>query len=77
VGLAAELKKKPQPKRPSIVSLFESTNIGDVSSNDNGSESIPTQMDIAGGQGHDSSMSSSSSLVYKASPKISYGDNSM
>ncbi|CAM6092926.1 unnamed protein product [Calypogeia fissa] len=72
----AELKKKPQPKRPSIVSLFESTNIGDINSNDNGSESLPTQMEIADGQGHDS-MSSSSSLVYKGPQNFSYGDNSM
>ncbi|XP_024388859.1 uncharacterized protein [Physcomitrium patens] len=43
----AELKKKPQPKRPSIVSLFDNTNTGAVS---NSEESGGTHMDVSTGQ---------------------------
>ncbi|BFI05078.1 serine/threonine kinase 38 [Marchantia polymorpha subsp. ruderalis] len=73
----AELKRKPQPKRPSIVSLFEQpATVGAVNSHhDDGAECIPTQMDIAGGQGPDS-MSSSSSVLYRPAQNFPYGDNS-
>jgi serine/threonine kinase 38 len=42
-----ELKKKTQPKRPSIVSLFDNANLGVVNS---GEEAGDTQMDVSGGQ---------------------------
>lgn len=52
----AELKKKPQPKRPSIISLFDHTNVGAVS---NGEESGDTHFDVAAGQSDESNSSSS------------------
>ncbi|KAH9551345.1 hypothetical protein CY35_09G010300 [Sphagnum magellanicum] len=42
-----ELKKKTQPKRPSIFSLFDNANLGVVNS---GEEACDTQMDVSGGQ---------------------------
>jgi serine/threonine kinase 38 len=52
----AELKKKPQPKRPSIVSLFDKANTGAVT---NGDESGDMHMDVSVGYGDESSSSSS------------------
>jgi len=54
----AELIKKPQPKRPSIVSLFgtDNTNLGIVS---NGDESGDTHMDVSVGEAPETQSSSS------------------
>lgn len=51
-----ELKKKPQPKRPSIVSIFDHANTGVVP---NGEESGDTHMDVSGSQGVESHSSCS------------------
>uniref|UniRef100_A0A7I4D2L1 non-specific serine/threonine protein kinase n=2 Tax=Physcomitrium patens TaxID=3218 RepID=A0A7I4D2L1_PHYPA len=51
----AELKKKPQPKRPSIVSLFDNANTGVVC---NGEDSGHAHMDYSGRQTDESHTSS-------------------
>ncbi|KAL2653434.1 hypothetical protein R1flu_021562 [Riccia fluitans] len=72
----AELKKKPQPKRPSIVSIFEqSGNVGVVSQQEDGADCLPTQMDIASGHETDV-MSTSSSVLYGQTQNFPYGDSS-
>ncbi|KAH8958722.1 hypothetical protein BDL97_06G040900 [Sphagnum fallax] len=62
----AELKKKTQPKRPSIVSLFDTANLGVVN---NGGEVGDTHMDVSSGEGTQT-VSSSSCTKPPSSPYV-------